>query len=151
MPGSSIVAFIWLPSVIIALMVMWKILIMFCLIVLFLKIFGIIFLIFLASPLILPRSQSRKQKASEWWSFFRSMNQFHLLSQLVPSLIFWEIWLARNIARFEDSYSHVFTVIYKINIWPRDLNSLLKHGSLTSSYNVSVIVKLHISYSFIRT
>lgn len=96
-------------------------------------------------------SSCKKNTAIHWWSSFKGSDQFNLLARLLPSLLFWELWLARNRARFDSLNTTAIIIIGKIKKWLRDLNTLLKPKDIVSNISITDVLNfLHISRITIR-
>lgn len=87
-----------------------------------------------------------KSMAIHWWSSFKSFDQFTLLVYLLPSLLYWEVWLACNKERFEESHSNAISIIGKIKKWMLDLNPfwtlklLCLMPTLLNSFHISRLI-----------
>lgn len=70
----------------------------------------------------------------KWWQHIRGkMNQFRLISSVVPILLKWEKWLYRNTSRHKYQ-PHIGPIIRKMQNQLKDINELLNLKADCSSF-----------------
>lgn len=70
---------------------------------------------------------------TNWLHQFNGSSQLHQLALLTPALIAWELWLARNEARYNGGLVNGYKICFKVKHWLVELSPLLRPSRATPS------------------